>query len=155
LNIGLGPSRRWGWSSEVSTPHPHPHPHPPPKNNSESMTNAKKKKKTKVWGKKRILLSSVPSSSPGPQAWLQWSITTFNPPSSTGEPAKVTFTTRELIQTKPGSIPMIHYASSPDVTRSFCGRCGTNLLYVYEARDKKSVSPGNDIMLGTLDRGKS
>ena len=42
---------------------------------------------------------------------------------------------------------MIHYAASPDVTRSFCGQCGTNLLYVYEA-----VSPGNDIVLGTLDR---
>jgi hypothetical protein len=78
LNIGLGPSRRWGWSSEVSTPHPHPHPHPPPKNNSESMTNAKKKKKDKSLGQKEnftqlgaLIQSWSPSLAPVVHHYLQ------------------------------------------------------------------------------------
>lgn len=43
----------------------------------------------------------------------------------------------------------MNYASSEGVTRSFCGKCGTNLLYVFERRKAPILTV--DIVLGTLD----
>jgi hypothetical protein len=84
-----------------------------------------------------------------PQDWVEWSIATENIPSSNGE-ARRTPTTKDLVQSKP-SAPVVNYASSPEVTRSFCGRCGTNLLYVFEGREKTNHVPMVDLVLGSLD----
>jgi hypothetical protein len=43
---------------------------------------------------------------------------------------------------------VINYASSPSITRSFCGKCGTNLLYVSESRDEVKTM---DLALGSLE----
>jgi hypothetical protein len=85
-----------------------------------------------------------------PQDWVEWSIVTENIPSSNGE-ARRTPTTKDLVQSKPSATPVVNYASSPEVTRSFCGRCGTNLLYVFEGREKTNHVPMVDLVLGSLD----
>ena len=44
------------------------------------------------------------------------------------------------------------YHSSPGITRTFCGRCGTNLTY-YSSHDRgKDFPEVFDVILGTLDR---
>ncbi|KAE9368122.1 hypothetical protein N431DRAFT_429324 [Stipitochalara longipes BDJ] len=81
-----------------------------------------------------------------PQEWVEWATTSAEDPS--------TFTslnTTDLTSSRPGSLPVINYASSERVTRSFCGKCGTNLLYVREVKKKNSI-PMVDIVLGSLDR---
>jgi hypothetical protein len=55
------------------------------------------------------------------------------------------------VQSKPGATPVVNYASSPEVTRSFCGRCGTNLLYIFEGHENTNPIPMVDLVLGSLD----
>jgi hypothetical protein len=43
-----------------------------------------------------------------------------------------------------------HYKSSPDVSRYFCNRCGTNLIFVHKGTEKGVLMM--DIVLGTLDK---
>lgn len=84
-----------------------------------------------------------------PQEWVELSVTTEN--SLNPEKKASLFTTKDLIQSKPGTTPAVNYHSSPEVTRSFCGRCGTNLLYVFEGREKNNPIPMVDIVLGSFD----
>src|SRR4051794_6649716 len=84
-----------------------------------------------------------------PQIWVAWSVAASDQP--TESEAMTTYNTEEFLENKPGSTPVATYKSSPNVTRAFCGRCGTNLLYLYAARDKKSGIPMVDIVLGSLD----
>jgi len=56
----------------------------------------------------------------------------------------VTFAADTLVFT--GSQP-VEFSSSPGVTRSFCGKCGTPLTYRREGRSIEI-----DVMLATLDR---
>jgi hypothetical protein len=86
-----------------------------------------------------------------PQDWVEWSIATENPSIPAEEPARETFATKDVVHSKLGSTLAVNYASSPEVTRSFCGRCGTNLLYVFEGREKTDSIPMIDLVLGSLD----
>jgi len=43
-----------------------------------------------------------------------------------------------------------HYKSSPEVSRYFCNRCGTNLIFVNEKQRVETLEM--DIVLGTLDK---
>jgi hypothetical protein len=83
-----------------------------------------------------------------PQAWVEWTTKSI----STEDSQEATkLNTTDLIRAKPGDTPAINYASSEGVTRSFCGKCGTNLLYVFEGRKEKNPIPMVDIVLGSLD----
>jgi hypothetical protein len=83
-----------------------------------------------------------------PQDWVEWAIK-----STSGEesPSATKFNTVDLICAKPGVLPVVNYASTEGVTRPFCGRCGTNLAYVFEGRKEKNPIPMVDIVLGSLD----
>jgi hypothetical protein len=83
-----------------------------------------------------------------PQDWVEWAIK-----STSGEesPNATKFNTVDLIRAKPGELPVVNYASSEGVTRSFCGNCGTNLAYVFEGRKEKNPILMVDIVLGSLD----
>jgi hypothetical protein len=84
-----------------------------------------------------------------PQEWLEWHITRGNENSDLSTLPNIA--TSDLIKSKPGESTFTHYASSKEVTRSFCGKCGTNLLYVFEGRIKENPTPIVDIVLGSLD----
>lgn len=44
-----------------------------------------------------------------------------------------------------------HYNSSPNVTRTFCSRCGTNLTYFMDRPISTPIPPVVDITVGSLD----
>lgn len=82
-----------------------------------------------------------------PQEWVEWKTTCPNNP-----PSFTSLNTFDLINGRADSLPVVNYASSLGVMRSFCGKCGTNLLFVYESGKKKNTTPMVDIVLGSLDR---
>jgi len=59
--------------------------------------------------------------------------------------------TKDVLKSVPGDSPVANYASSPGVTRTFCGRCGTNLAYFYAGKGETEAPPMIDIVLGSLD----
>lgn len=82
-----------------------------------------------------------------PHSWIEWSIGSTGPlPSSEKVRTWVTKSTQEVLKSVPGDSPVANYGSSPGVTRTFCGRCGTNLAYFYAGKGDEI-----DIVLGSLD----
>ena len=77
-----------------------------------------------------------------PQTWVDWYF------SSTAEPSKDAVSTKDVLHISPPAFTL--YKSSPDVSRYFCGRCSTNLVYVYEGERKGPAMI--DIVMGTLDK---
>ncbi|KAH8671802.1 Mss4-like protein [Tricladium varicosporioides] len=87
-----------------------------------------------------------------PQTWVTFSL------SSTKDGDRVKLTVEDVLKehTATSGI-MSHYKSSADVSRYFCGKCGTNLVYVYTG--KRSGDDGGeakiemiDIVLGSLSK---
>lgn len=50
-----------------------------------------------------------------------------------------------------GDTYLARFHSSPDVTRTFCARCGTNLTFFYDRPPSRRVPPVVDITVGSLD----
>ncbi|KAF8853055.1 hypothetical protein BDZ45DRAFT_677962 [Acephala macrosclerotiorum] len=87
-----------------------------------------------------------------PQEWLEWSVGSTGPlPSEEKVRTWATTSTKDVVKSVPGASPVANYGSSPGVTRTFCGRCGTNLAYVYAGREETNATPMIDIVLGSLD----
>ncbi|KUJ07228.1 uncharacterized protein LY89DRAFT_631807 [Mollisia scopiformis] len=87
-----------------------------------------------------------------PQEWLEWSVGSTGPlPSEEKVRTWVTTSTKDVLKSVPGASPVANYASSPGVTRTFCGRCGTNLAYFYAGKGEPEATPMIDIVLGSLD----
>ncbi|PMD16174.1 hypothetical protein NA56DRAFT_692922 [Hyaloscypha hepaticicola] len=81
-----------------------------------------------------------------PQEWVEWGTTSAEKP-----PTFTRLNTADLTSSQPGNLPIINYASSERIIRSFCGKCGTNLLYMREHQSKENPVPMVDIVLGSLD----
>ena len=81
-----------------------------------------------------------------PQDWVEWGTTSAEEP-----PTFTRLNTADLTSSQPGNLPIINYASSEGVIRSFCGKCGTNLLYMRERRPEEDDTLMVDIVLGSLD----
>jgi hypothetical protein len=77
-----------------------------------------------------------------PRTWVDWTL------SSTAEPSKNGVSTKDFLENSPPTFTL--YKSSPEVSRYFCGHCGTNLVYVYEGERKESAMI--DIVMGSLDK---
>ena len=66
-------------------------------------------------------------------------------------PGTELFTRTPANQSARAKFPVTFYQSSPNVTRSFCGRCGTSLAYWYQPLPA-GWPVVIDIVLGTVDR---
>jgi hypothetical protein len=99
-----------------------------------------------------------------PRSWVKWSVPASkelfptpqgcidDPASIKGGP-RISLTTEDFVQ-RPALLEsfVTHYNSSPDIWRTFCTRCGTNLTYVCSKVRGFDTAPMVDLVLGSLDR---